>query len=274
MVESPTVNHEEIVMYRPLLLSWILLGVSHIPAFGGCGGGPEWGAAKDGVATSLTLVTAKPTLGQPLRVKLEIRNTGTADAVYDDQQAATNASLTVKGPDGALIPYIGGSYQTAGQPTTLKPGQAKTIFQDLDVAAQYLIEQPGEFTIQSRNRGNVPASNVLKVTVQNGQLSDFDRLFAALHRATPKGWRVANYSGSIVFLNAPTHLKADATSISLFFTKEPTGGPKPQPGQPAPVNLGPTTLGQAWLMADSQRAVDRWPDYAKVIGERVKPFKK
>jgi hypothetical protein len=236
----------------------------------------QWGEAKGGPLVSrLTCATKQPTLGQPLRVQLEVKNFSDKPAKYNSQQAKVNSSLTVKGPDGADIPYIGGSYQTAGGPTTLQPGESKTIYSDLDVAAQYLIEKPGKYTIQSKSRGGIPASNELVVEVQPGQLSEFQRLFASLQKATPKGWRIASYGGeSIVFLNTPTNLKADATSVTLFISKEPTGGPKPMRGQPLPISLGETSLGQAWLIPQDARALERWADCEKVITDKLKPFKK
>jgi hypothetical protein len=234
----------------------------------------SWGETKNGFASRLSVVTDKPTLGQPLRLRFEVKNTGMEPASYDAQQAHLNGSITVKDTDGAIVPYIGGSYQTSGSATSLKSGESKTVFADLDVAVQYLIVKPGQYAIQSRSRGNIPASNLLAVTVRPGDLSDFGKLFEALHRVTPKDWRIANYSGSIVFLSSPTRLKSDSTSISLMLSKAPTGGPKPQTGQPSPVNLGETTLGQAWLIAQDKAAAERWPDYEKVIGEQVKVFKK
>jgi hypothetical protein len=261
-------------MCRFAILSSVLLGVFGMHVRAGCGGGLPWGEAKDGVATSLTLVTVKPTLGQSLIVKLEMRNMGTAPATYDSQQAAVNGSLIVKGPDDAKVPNIGRPYQTFGGDKTLKAGETVTIFTSLDVNSQYHLDRAGKYSIQFRGDSGLPASNVLTVNLADAPLSDYQKLFGSLRKATPAGWTLSDDGGSALFINSPTGLKADVASIALFFTKEPTGGPKPQRGQPAPINLGPTTLGQAWLMADSPKAVERWPDYAKVIGERVKPFKK
>jgi hypothetical protein len=234
----------------------------------------NWGEAMGGLASRLSVMTPKPILGEALKLKLEVKNVADGPKSYNSQQSATNNSLLVKGPDGKEVPYIGGTYQTSGQPTTLASGETKVVFGELNLSAQYLIERAGEYSVQSRARGGVPASQVLKVTVGPGTLSEFQRLFGALHRAAPAGWRAANYDGSIVFLSTPTRLKGDAASISLSLFKEPTGGPKPIRGRPAPINLGETTLGQAWLIAESQTAIDRWPEYEKVIREQIKPFMK
>lgn len=233
-----------------------------------------WGAEKGGLASRLTLATPKPTVGQPLRLKLEVRNTSTTDASYDDQQAAVNGSLIVTGPDGSETPNIGGSFQTSGGSTVLKPGESRTIFDGLDVNEQYLIEAPGLYRIQTRSRGGVPQSNILTVTVAAGELSEFQKLLIALRRVTPAGWRVANYSGSIVFLHSPTGLKSDATSVSLYFANEKNAGPKPARGQPKPVDLGETKLGHAWLTVESAAAGERWPNFEKAIGDKVRAIQK
>jgi hypothetical protein len=261
-------------MCRFAILSSVWLGVLTTQVQAGCGGGPPWGEAKDGVATSLTLVTAKPTLGQPLLVKLEMRNTGTAPAKYDSQQAAVNGSLIVKGPDDAKVSYIGRPVQTLGGDRTLKVGETIVIFTNLDINSQYHLARPGKHTIQFRGGSGLPTSNVLTVTLADAPLSDYQKLFGTLQKVTPAGWNIADSGGSIMFISSPTGLKADVASITLFFMKEPTGGPKPQRGQPTPINLGQTTLGQAWLTAESQKAIDRWADYEKVVGEQVKAFKK
>jgi hypothetical protein len=253
-----------------LIAGWL---VSMSPNPGGEGDTP-WGKSANGVESRLTLVTAKPTLGQQLLVKLELRNTGTAPAKYDSQQAAVNGSLIVKGPDDAKVSYIGRPVQTLGGNKTLKANETVTIFASLDVNSQYHLNRPGKHTIQFRGGNGLPISNVLTVTLADAPLSDYQKLFGTLEKTKPAGWKIADWGGSIMFISSPTGLKADMASITLFFTKEPTGGPKPQRGQPAAINLGDTSLGKAWLMADSQKAVDRWADYEKVIGEQIKAFKK
>lgn len=258
--------------------SILLLGVVLAPAFAWSApptdDGPAWGATKDGLASRLTLVTGTPVLGGPIQLKLEVKNVGDGPAAYDDQQAATNDALLVKGPDGSRVPYVGGSFQTMGQTTTLPSGESRTIFASLDVSVPYLIDRPGSYTIETRPRGGVPASNALSVTVGSGELGDARKLLGALVGTAPKGWRVADQFGSIVFLSSPTGLKDDATSISLTFTREAASPAKPPAGRPPVVDLGETTLGHAWLSAYDRAAVERWPDYAKVIGERVKAYAK
>lgn len=233
-----------------------------------------WGPAKSGLASRLTCATGKPAVGQPLLLTLEVKAAGAADAKYDAQQAAVNGSLNVTGPDGNKVPYIGPTVQTSGGATPLKSGESRKVFDKLDVCEQYLIDSPGEYRIQSRARGGVPESNVLTVTVGAGTPTDLQKLLVSLRKATPAGWQLANYSGSIMFLSSPTGLKSDATSITLFFAKVPMGGFKPQRGQPAAVDLGDTKLGHAWLSAESKAAVERWPNYAQVIGDQVRAIQK
>lgn len=249
------------------LTALIIMGTAHARE-------TTWGEAVNGVSSRLSLVTEKPVIGQPIVVKLELRNSGAAVARFDSQQAAVNNSLTVRDAQGQVTPFIARPYQTLGGETPLQPNETKVIFDKLDVASQYLIDRPGKYTLQFKGRNGLPTSNVLEVTVGPGKLDDGQRLFAAIQRRVPGGWRATYDRGTVLLIHSPTGLKADVSSISLYFMKDKANQPKPQPGQPAPIDLGETTLGHAWLVADSQRAVDNWPNYAKVIGEQIKVYKK
>ncbi len=228
---------------------------------------PEWGVAKDGVATQLTLVSKEPKIGSAITLKLEAKNSADMAHGYDDQQAAVNNSLSVKGRDGKPVSYIATSFQTSGHRKALTKGQTVTVFGDLDLAQQYLIDKPGKYVVQFVGRGGLPASNELSITVSDAPLPDRLKLLAALHKSAPKGWRVTQYDTAITLLNTPTRLKADATSVTLFFTE--TKEPK-QKGE----YVAETKLGHAWIQAESPVAAARWPDYAKFIREQLKAVEK
>ena len=227
-----------------------------------------WGEPTGGLASRLTLVTEQPKLGEPLLLRLEIKNVSDSRLGYDDQQAGVNHSLKVIGPDGAEVPYVGGSFQTSGFTEPLMAGATRTILAGLDLTAQYLVDRAGAYTIQSIARGGVPASNTLVVTVAPGRLADFQRVLIALRPTAPKGWHVARYGESIVWIHAPSGLKSDATSLALMFTKERVS---PAPRQRVEY-LGQTTLGHAWLTAENDKAAARWPDHVKQIASQLQPF--
>jgi hypothetical protein len=231
-----------------------------------------WGAAKNGLSTRILSLEKDPAVGQKLKVQLEVKNVDSTPKTFDDQQSAVNGSLIVKGPDGKDVPYIGLGFQTMGSKTTLAPGATKVVVKELDVAEQYLIEKPGKYTVQSRERGGLPASNELTMTLKAGELAGMTKLFASIHRAAPAGWRAARYGDSIELLSTPTNLKADATSISLYFTKDdkqlPMGLQRAQP-----FGLGETKFGHAWIVR-ATHATERWPDHEKFFQDQLKPFAK
>jgi hypothetical protein len=131
-----------------------------------------------------------------------------------------------------------------------------------------LIEKPGKYTVKAVSRGGLPASNDLVITVADGQLSDNLKLFAAIQKAVPAGWRAAIYGQAIVLLNTPTRLKADATSVTLFFTKQKDSGTAKAE------YVADTKLGHAWIQTQSPQAAERWPDYEKFLRQHLDAFKK
>jgi len=229
---------------------------------------PEWGSATDGLTTRLTLVSRDPKIGAAVKLRLEVRNAAANPRTFDGQQAAVNESLEVTGPDGKKVPYVAMSFQTSGGPEELRPGQTATVFDNLDVAGQYLIDRPGKYSVKFVGRGGLPASNTLALTVADAPLPDKLKLLSAMHHGVPKGWRVAHYDSAIVLLNQPTGLKKDATSVSLYFAE-----PK-EPRQKGVEYVANTTLGHAWIQPESPKVGERWPAYVKFIREQLAPFHK
>ncbi|MFL5329845.1 MAG: hypothetical protein ACJ8C4_13125 [Gemmataceae bacterium] len=237
----------------------------------GCGllADVAWGIPKNGLATRLTVVTKEPVLGQPVQLKLDIKNVGTTPAKYDDQQAMVNNSLEVLGPEGKPVPSVGMSTQTIGSETTLAPAAEKSVFGSLDITEQYLLEKPGKYTIRFRaqHHGNMPESNQLTVILKDGPLSDQVKLLSALLKAAPAGWRVARDGDEISFVNSPTNLKRDVAVVSLFFTKDENTS------RVDAEKLGRTKMGYAWLEISPKSSANRWPDSKKVIEEQLKAFR-
>lgn len=230
-----------------------------------------FGLAVGGVQSRLSLVTARPQVGQPLRVRLELKNVGSVPIRYDSQQAEVNGSLSVTGPDGKPAPYIATSFQTMGSAKNIQPGDTKTIFSTFNVTEQYLLEKPGKYAIKFVGRGGIPESNLLAVEVAAGKLSDMDWVLVAMRDIAPNGWRAVRYGDSISFLNTPTRLKADAVSVTVYFTKDKNSGNEQLQVQPK--YLGEFRMGHAWLQTSAD-ANDRWPDHDKTIEEKLKGFKK
>jgi hypothetical protein len=230
---------------------------------------PEWGKPVNGLATRLTLVTNTPKIGQPLEVKLDAKNTSENPVHYDDQQSTVNDPVAITGPDGKAVPYVGGSYQTMGQGKRPKPGQELQVFPKLDLAKLYLITEPGEYKIATRARGGLPASNTLVVKVEAGELAPRQKLLAAYYKSKPAEWSVYRYGeNAFVWMNSPTRLKSDVTTMELHFTKSKSAE------KTTDIDMGPTTLGHAWLRVDQTRVAPIWPDHVNVVREGLKCLEK
>jgi hypothetical protein len=106
-----------------------------------------------GVRTHLTSANREVALGHPILVRLGLINGGTAELLYDHQQVACNASMTVTDESGECVPYVAPLYQTGGAPTSIKPGESVVLFDSFDLSKQYDIRKPGRYAVQFSGRG-------------------------------------------------------------------------------------------------------------------------
>ena len=85
-----------------------------------------------------------------MKFRLVVKNFGRSDVPYDCQGLDGNSSLVVRDPQGRVVPYIGGSFQTASPLPLplLAPGETAILFDGLDLASQYLIVKSGKYTVQ------------------------------------------------------------------------------------------------------------------------------
>lgn len=218
------------------------------------------------VQSTLRVTTPHPTLGSPLLLTLDMHNAGKVEARYDSQQAAVNGSLSVTGPDGKPAPYVATLYQTMGGTQALAPGQTTTIFKDLNLADQYLLDQPGTYTVQFPARDGIPASAPITVTLAAAPMPDATAVLSALVRHAPPEWRVSRYDSVIYFADHRTRGKGNERTFSVRFQKE--GTPAPKNG----TDLGQTRLGHAWVVAESPAVAEAWPGYLDFVRAQLAPF--
>lgn len=103
--------------------------------------------------TRLTLVSKEFVLGRPMLFRLELVNQGEEEFLYDHQQVAVNASMTITDENGKRVSYIAGPVQTLGWYKPIKPGESVVLFDDLDIAKQYDIKKPGRYKVQFNGNG-------------------------------------------------------------------------------------------------------------------------
>jgi|GEM_PF-6502449 len=111
-----------------------------------------WGRALDGLQTRLTAEKDRVKAGEPVRLKLELRNVGAEVKQFDAQRVAVNNPLIVRGPKGEEISFVAGRVSTLGETQSIKPGETVVLFDGLDAAGQYPLTAPGVYTFQFRGR--------------------------------------------------------------------------------------------------------------------------
>ncbi len=240
----------------------------------------EWGplAKKSGLQSRLTLMTEKPAIGQPLLLKLELRNSRAEPTEVDLQNYAPHRVLSAVWiqPDGkgGFAPFIGMTPQTSGGPQELAPGEVITVWEYVDATTLFLLDQEEAYQFFAKGgewatSAFTQDSNHLEVRLQPGQLPPQQALLASLSsmEMRPEDWTVSAGYGAIYLSHSPTDLKRDVTTIQLWFTEEPL---------PADYKLGEgndkqnvTTIGPSELgylhLAATEKALELWPEHVRDI---------
>ncbi len=236
-----------------------------------------WGAlaAGSGLQSRLTLTTEKPSVGIPLLLKLELKNPGEQPAEVNLQAYAPFRVLRVEGKqaDGSnkSAPFIGMTPQTEGSDQTLAPGQVITVWENVDAATLYLLDA-GPHQIFAKGGAEANAnlrqdSNRLQVNLQPGQPAPQQVFLGELLKILPEGWTLSTGFGAVFLSHSPTDLKADTTTIQLWFTDEKLpidyelgkGAERQIVGLVGQTDLGYLNIGAV------QRAAELWPEYARDV---------
>jgi beta-lactamase regulating signal transducer with metallopeptidase domain/biopolymer transport protein ExbD len=229
----------------------------------------ERGDEKNGLRTRLVLLTEKPTVGQPLTFRLEMKNFGKVERQFDPQVAAPFRVVKVKKESGEAQPYLGLLYQTAGGSEPIRPGETKVLWDGYDVAENFLLAEPGKYIVQS----SVFPSNAVTVELAPGKLPDLKAMFVRMREILPKEkvWRISMSGRVIFFTHSPTNLKKDVTTIQLWFDEKehPPGYSLGEGENKVPVDrLGKTPLGFAYMTAPP-KAAELWPEFREKIREQL-----
>lgn len=251
-----------------LLLGGAMLVTQGRAADQPAGGEFAGGKAVHGLQTRLTAEKDQVKAGEPIRLKLELRNVGTENRSYDSQQVAVNDPLLVRGPKGDDIPFVAGLVSTLGGGHSIKPGETVVLFDGLDATGQYLLTVPGVHTFQFRGRKaiaflgegetSIPPSNEVQVEL-TGEPTVTMKREAALLKATPGGWRFARGAGGDAKVTPAgrhqergceyvwTTVAKPWQTVRLWITEKPTAGAKSAVEESE--DLGPTRAGHAYVWA-------------------------
>lgn len=185
-----------------------------------------WGepAPESGIRFRLTLMTEKPQVGQPLLFKLETGNFGDQPAGFDPQKWFPFRVLKAADAAGKPARFIGPTPQTEGQVETLMPGEIRTLWENADAAALFLLDgETWRFTAESspgREGERWPNSNTVEVRLAAGELPPQQVFLKQLGETVPDGWTISGSFGAVYLVHSPTGLKADVTTIQIWFSEE------------------------------------------------------
>ncbi len=247
-----------------------------------------WGpvAEESGLQLRLILQTEEPQVGQPLLVRLELRNAGKQSAVFDPQYYAPFRVLRVHvaAPDSPP-PFIGLRPQTFGQKETLPPGESRTLWEHIDVSQLFLLAHAREYEISARGGHRTqsplsPESNLLSIKLQPGSLPAKQKLIAALARVLPEDWTVIVGVDAIHLQQSPTNLKQDAISLAIRIRKDAliddqeiiwqfSNREDGSAGRAASISMGKTELGYVYIVGIPQELEQVWPSYLESIKEAI-----
>jgi beta-lactamase regulating signal transducer with metallopeptidase domain len=252
----------------------------------------EWGqlAENSGLQSRLTLQTQSPKVGEPLLLKLELRNVGEKPTEFDPQDYTPFRVLRVDLPRPELPPpFIGFRPQTSGQTETLQPGEVRTLWEKVDIATLFLLAEAREYEIFAEGGEWARStlwrdSNHLPVKLGPGTLGPREQLIANLVKIKPQDWTVNIGHGEIYMQHSSTNLKSDVTSIVVRFQKEKIGDDFqvawPVPGQEkvfknAKVDeLGETSLGQTYILSLPEPTKAIWPTYIEDITRSLESLRR
>lgn len=104
----------------------------------------------DGLTVRMVLMTEKPTLGQPIKVRIEMTNLFGEPQTYDPSEAGVNGSVYILGQDSGAwgVPYNGRHHQTKPSPRVIQPNETVVLAEEIDVHQQYLIWKPGRYQLR------------------------------------------------------------------------------------------------------------------------------
>lgn len=201
-----------------------------------------WGEEKYGYKTQLVPVEKEYVLGQPMRVHILLKNVSNHLKWYD-AQGMYNDPLIVK-KSGQEVLYKNPSAQTLGSAQPIDTGEIEIVRENYDIAENYVIDQPGIYTVQLRHNNwglsldsTFPFSNIVSIRVQSGKVRSDDEIIRGLTPILPdKEWEISswgnkdtvlpfgrqNVKGRIFMIAQYGRWKSETIMINLWQTQEPS----------------------------------------------------
>ncbi|MBN1456593.1 MAG: hypothetical protein JW912_01930 [Sedimentisphaerales bacterium] len=146
--------------------------------------------SRAGFEVRLVPLTDKFAVGRAMRFRVEMENIRNETLGYMNTSFMAYDPMEVKDPDGAVVPYIGGSVQTCVSPEFVEPGETVVLADKYDVRSQYHITKPGKYSFQFKGCINMGLSNIIEKHIEPGSLSALEQIVEDISAVLPDGWRL------------------------------------------------------------------------------------
>lgn len=234
-----------------------------------------WGDAKSDLQTQLIPMSTEFCVGKPMEFALLLKNTG--ELKWYDAQGLSQNTLSIKDSSGKEVYCKIDSHQTCGSEEPLDKGEINVLFSKRNISQEYVLAKPGLYTVQFRGGrlgiggATLPASNVLTISVKEGEPLKFDQIVLDLEASVPdKQWHISGYSdfyrGAEVFaevnkfilLRHPeSHLKKDIVKAEVWLSTKQLPDDDKEEGT-KPLSLGQNDQGYFYAIIPNETS-KVWP---------------
>ena len=138
-------------------------------------GEEEWGPVRNGLKTRLVPLEQSYVLGKPMRFRVEVTNVDRVAKTYNPEEVEIQSFINT---GSCSTPHSHHPYPpvpTKGASQRIDPGEIKVLFDQWDIASDYVLNKPGRYTIQyeesvpwNGHRTFSPSNNV-EIQVQAGE---------------------------------------------------------------------------------------------------------
>jgi hypothetical protein len=154
-----------------------------------------WGPERGGLRTRLLPMQKEYVVGRMARFRLEMKNFGKSNGWYYPDARDVDGLTHVTDPAGKPLRHVGSTFGSGGSGTPIRPGKTVELSDGFDLTDQFLLIEPGSYTVQYRgteakgdtNTG-VPPSGKITIEMRPGIVTTSMKVSARLVAILPKGW--------------------------------------------------------------------------------------
>jgi len=147
----------------------------------------KWGEPSNGFAMQLVPRSEEFIVGKPMILGLVMKNTSDSVKQYTPQPAFINPVIILDANNKELY-YKKGPFQSLEmEAKSIGIGDIVTLFDNLNITEDYVITEPGKYTIRFRG----PSYNVIGFEIKPGTPDERDVLIASLYDILPDpNWQI------------------------------------------------------------------------------------